>query len=193
MDNLFNIIRRIHLNAAFVTSVFLMMYFLSGLFLIMGGTFPRALKETLSEQVAVPAGRTESENITEICKRYNIYGEETVKPIAGNKKSYAYFRPAYRAEILLDGSGSTARVKISEGTFWSAMNDFHRLRGYAGSWTHRLWSLFYDLSCISLVVMALTGAYLWWKMERKKRLGIIFLFISTGLTVFTVMYLIAVC
>jgi hypothetical protein len=193
MDNLYKTIRRIHLNSAFITSVFLLMYFISGLFLMMGSVFPRALKQTVSEQAALSAGKSESENIAEICNRYHIYGDETVKIIPGNKKSYSYFRPAYRAEILLDETLPAARVKISEGTIWSVMNDFHRLRGYTGNWAHRLWSLFYDLSCISLIVMALTGVYLWWKMERKKRLGIVFLLVSTGLTLFTVMYLATVC
>ena len=97
MDNLHKTIRNIHLYSAFVTSVFLFMYSLSGVFLVMGNIFPRALKETLSENVAVTNDKPEAEAIAEICRRYNIHGEETFKIIPGNKKIYSYFRPAYRA------------------------------------------------------------------------------------------------
>lgn len=186
--------RRIHLFASLVTATFLLIHFLSGAVLVAGGQiFPRALTETLSEQISVTGSRPEADNIAEICKRYSIHGEETVKTIPGNKKSYSYFRPAYRAEILLDEAGGTARIKISEGTIWSVMNDFHRLGGYTGGWSRMLWSLLYDLSCISMIILAITGLFLWWKMERSKRLGTIFLFVSSGITVFIIMYIIAIC
>ena len=193
MDNLFNTIRRIHLYSAVLTSSFLLMYFLSGGVLIMNTLFPRALKEILTEQVSINGSKPQADNIAEICQRFNIHGEETIKDIAGSKKSYSYYRPAYRAEILIDGASGTAKIKIAEGKIWSVMNDFHRLRGYTGNWAHQIWSLFYDLSCISLIVLALTGVYLWWKKDKKKRFGILFLFASTGVTLFTILYMLAIC
>ena len=192
MDKLFKIIRGIHLYAAILTSVFLLMYFISGGIMIMHTLFPRALKETVSEQVTLNT-KPETDNIAEICSRYTIHGSETVKELAGKKRSYSYYRPAYRAEILVDQTAATARVKISEGNGASVMNDFHRLKGYTGGWTHQIWSFLYDLSCVSLIVFALTGVYLWWKKERKKRAGIIFLLASTGITVFTIIYLMVIC
>ena len=45
------------------------------------------------------------------------------------------------------------------------MNDFHRLRAYTVD--HKVWAVFYDLSCIALFVFAFTGVYLWWKLEEK--------------------------
>ena len=192
MDKLFKIIRGIHLYAAILTSVFLLMYFISGGVMIMHTLFPRALKEIVSEQVTLNA-KPEAENIAEICSRYTIYGEVTHKELPGKKKSYSYYRPAYRAEILVDQTAGTARVKISKGNGASVMNDFHRLKGYTGSWKHQIWSFLYDLSCVALIVFALTGVYLWWKKARRKSVGIIFLFVSTGITVFTVIYLITIC
>ena len=193
MDKLFNTIRRIHLYASFVTATFLLMYFLTGAFMIMGKLFPRGFTETLSEQVTVNAGMPEADIIASICNQYNIHGEVTIKNLQDNKKIYNYFRPGYRAEILVNEAVGTARVKVSQGKFPAVMNDFHRLSGYTGSWIHQLWSLWYDITCISLIVMALTGVYLWWKLERKKKTGIIFIFVSTGITVFTIMYIVAVC
>jgi hypothetical protein len=193
MDNLYNIIRKIHLYSSFVTAAFLLMFFLTGAVMIMGKIFPRPMKETFNQEVVIQEDKTEAENLGEICNRFNIQGELTVKTLAGNKKSYNYYRPSYRAEILLNEANANARVKITEGNFWAAMNDYHRLRGFTGNWAHKLWFLFYDLSCIALILMALTGVYLWWKLEKKKKAGIIFLFASTGLTIFTVMYILAVC
>jgi hypothetical protein len=193
MDKLFITIRKVHLYSSFVTAAFLLMFFLTGAVMIMGKIFPRPMKESLNQEVVIQSGKLETENIAEICKRFNIRGEETVKALPGGKKSYSYFRAAYRAEIVLYEENATARVKVTEGNFWAAMNDFHRLRGFTGNWAHKLWFLLYDLSCIALVLMAITGVYLWWKLEKKKKTGIIFLFVSTGITIFTVMYIIAIC
>ena len=193
MDNIFNTIRKIHLYAAFITSAFLLMFFLSGAVMILGKIFPRPMKETANLQVALQENKSETDNILEICKRFNIRGEETIKTLPGDKKSYSFYRAAYRAEIIVNNGGRNAMVKIREGNFWAAMNDFHRLLGFNGNWAHKLWYISYDLSCIALIVMALTGVYLWWKLEKKKKVGIVFLFLSTGLTLFTIMYILAVC
>lgn len=193
MDKIFLVIRKLHLYASFVIASFLLMYFLSGAIMIMENIFPRKNVKTLSEKVALKSNKAEAEAINEISSRYNIHGRESNITNANGGRNYTFIRPAYRADIIFVEGKDSIKVNIKEGTFWSAMNDFHRLRGYAGSWTHKVWAMLYDLSCIALLVFAFTGVYLWWKLERKKRLGTIFIFASTGITVFTIWYLMAVC
>jgi len=183
------VIRNIHLYTAFVIASFLLMYFLTGAVMITGSIFPRNYK-TLSEKFAIKNNQTEMETLGEICKQYNIYGNQS-KSADLNGRNYSYYRPGYRAEISFMESENFVLIKIDEGTFASVMNDFHRLRGYEGTWTHVIWSLLYDLCCIALFIFAFTGVYLWWKMETKKLMGVIFLLTSTAITAFTIWYIIA--
>jgi len=185
------VIRNIHLYTAFVIASFLLMYFLTGAVMIMGSIFPRNYK-TFTEKVAIKNNQTEMETLVEICKQYNIYGDQSSNTDSKGRRNYSYFRPGYRAEISFMESEDFVLIKINEGTFASVMNDFHRLRGYKGNWTHVIWSLLYDLCCIALFVFAITGVYLWWKIETKKLIGVMFLLISTGITAFTIWYIIII-
>ena len=189
MDKIFSIVRKLHLYASFVIASFLLMYFLTGAVIIMNKVFPRK-NTTLSENVALKTGQAPEDAIKEIISRYNIHGNET-RTTGPNGFTYTFIRPAYRSDITFVDKEGNFRVNIRKGTFWAAMNDFHRLRGYSG-WAHKIWAVLYDLSCIALIVFALSGIYLWWKLERKKIPGAIFLLISSGITVFTIWYLIAV-
>lgn len=192
MDKILSVIRKLHLYASFVIASFLLMYFLTGAFMIMGNIFPRKNVKTLSEKVALKNNQTEADAINEISIQYDIRGSESKITSVKGGRNYTFTRPGYRAEIIFVEGEDSIKVNIKTGTFWSAMNDFHRLRGYAG-WIHKVWAVFYDLSCLALLVFAFTGVYLWWKLERKKLPGIIFIFASTGITVFTIWYLVAVC
>lgn len=185
---MFRVIRKIHLYTSFVIASFLLMYFLTGAVMVFDDVFNRMDTKNFSEKVAIKNNRTETQTVAEICRHYNISGEESVNR-NNNENSYSYFRPGYKAELFFSKKDTSVYVKIQKGNFGRVMNDFHRLRGYKGSWTHIVWAFLYDLSCIALLIFAFSGIYLWWKLERKKQIGIIFLFASTGITVFTIWYI----
>jgi hypothetical protein len=193
MDRLFIVMRKLHLYASLVIAAFLLMYFLSGAVMIMGKTFPRRMTGIVSESTGLKENQTESGALEEICLHYKIHGRESRIANPDGRTIYAFSRPGYRAEIVFIRGESAIRINIREGTIWSVLNDFHRLKGYSGSWINMIWALFYDLSCIALLIFALTGVYLWWKLERRKLAGVLFMSFSTGLTVFTFWYLMAVC
>ena len=190
---MYSIIRKIHLYSAFVVASFLLMYFLTGAMIITEDIFPRMRAETVTGKIATRNDQTEGQTVDEICKQYDIHGEKTRGEGTNGNTNYSFFRPGYRAELVFAGGGDSVAIKINQGTFGSVMSDFHRLRGYKGSWTHWLWALLYDLSCIALLVFAISGAYLWWKLETEKLAGVLFLFVSTGITVFTIWYMLSVC
>ncbi len=192
MVKLFILIRKLHLYTSFVIASFLLMYFLTGAVLIMGKIFPRKNVKSITEKVAMINKQPEEEVVKVISGQYDIHGEKHLNSKINGGSSYIFTRPGYRAEIIFTQGQDSIQVRVRQGTFWSAMNDFHRLRGYS-TWSHKVWAVLYDLSCIALLVFAVTGVYLWWKLERKKLPGILFMFLSTGLTIFTIMYLLAVC
>lgn len=101
------------------------MYFLTGAVMITGSIFPRNYK-TFTKKIAIKNNQTEKETLGEICKQYNIYGDQS-KSADLNRRNYSYYRPGYRAEISFKESENFVSVKIDEGTFASVMNDFHRL------------------------------------------------------------------
>jgi hypothetical protein len=61
---------------------------------------------------------------------------------------------------------------------------------YGGGWLYNLWVVFYDLASLALIVFAITGVYMWYKLEGRKRLGWILLGLSFAYAGAMVLYLI---
>jgi len=191
MGKFYNTIRKVHLYTSFIIGAFLLMYFITGGVLIMHDLFPRKTQEEVSQSIPISSSINEPEIISSIKKQYNISGFEKRNAKEDGRVNYSFTRPGYTAQIMLIPGNLMAEVKIQKGTFASVMNGFHRLRGFDGL-PHFLWAIFYDLSCIALIIFSISGIYLWWKLMRQKTTGFIFLLVSTGLTLFTVLYLLAV-
>ena len=66
---------------------------------------------------------------------------------------------------------------------------FHRLHGYGGGWLYDMWVLFYDLASLSMIVFALTGIYLWWRLTKRRFWGWLCLGLSWGYAAVTVGWL----
>lgn len=186
------LLRNIHLYSAFIIGAFLLMYFVTGGVMVLESIFPRTNKHTTLQTLAIHGTSSEEKTIKDICSRFSIHGDLSMTTSADGNKTYRFIRPGYRAEVTRFHVDSV-RVNIKKGTLGSVMNDFHRLRGYEGSWIHMVWALLYDLSSISLLVFAFSGVYLWWKLEKNKKPGVVFLLASTAVTAFTILYLYEVC
>lgn len=162
--------------------------------MILEDLFPRKSEKTFVQKIAIDEKtRTKGEEgvIRDICEKYNISGKLNINETPG-QKTYNYKRPGYRADIVLKSLEDSVRIKVVNNNLASAMNDLHRLHGYQGNWINIICALMYDLCCIALLAFAFTGVYLWWKLEKNKLPGLIFLLISSGLTVFTIWYIMAI-
>ncbi len=41
----------------------------------------------------------------------------------------------------------------------------HHMRGFTGGWEYTLWAVFYDLTAVSLVIFAVTGILMWFRLK----------------------------
>ena len=63
------------------------------------------------------------------------------------------------------------------------------MHNYGGGWLYDIWVVFYDLASASLILFAISGIYLWWRLTRRKLWGWICLGISWGFAAVTICYL----
>ncbi len=189
---MYTTLRKIHLYCCFIVATFLLMYFVTGGVMVMESVFHRKSKHTTVQTLAIERNESEQKVIQAVRSKLDIEGRLRITKSSDGNSVYHFRRPGYHAELARTKEDSV-QVTIREGTFGSVMNDFHRLRGYEGTWTHMVWACMYDLSCVALLIFAFTGVYLWWKLERNKKTGVIFLLASTVTTVFTVLYIYQVC
>ena len=186
------VLRKVHLYSCFIVATFLLMYFVTGGAMVLESVFPRKSKNTTVQTLAIESNASDDKIMQGISSKFQIEGKLRITKSSEGNAVYHFRRPGYHAELARIKSDSV-RVTIKEGSLGSIMNDFHRLRGYEGKWTHIIWALLYDLSCVALVIFAFSGVYLWWKLEKDKKTGIIFFLASTVVTGFTILYLYQVC
>jgi uncharacterized iron-regulated membrane protein len=185
---MYTVLRKIHLYSCFIVASFLLMYFVTGGVMVFESVFPRKNKSTTIQTLAVEKNKSEQQVMQAIRSELGIQGRLRITQSSDGKSVYHFRRPGYQAELTRIKDDSV-RVLIKEGTLGSVMNDFHRLRGYEGNWTHKIWAFMYDLSCVGLIIFAFSGVYLWWRLEKNKMTGIAFLLTSTIITGFTILYL----
>jgi len=189
---IYRIIRGLHLYTSFVLMVFVLMYFVSGYVILHGkwfGAHPPT-KTVCEEKVATPVSSDPQELQSAVENQLGLHG----KPMPARKRNdgswqFTYSRPGDVQQAIVHPDG---RVEVTESTqnFAGTLNAFHRLHGYNGGPLYVFWAVLYDLASASMIVFALSGIYLWYKITRRRALGWALLAISFAYAGGTMLYLV---
>jgi len=76
----------------------------------------------------------------------------------------------------------TAEVTEERHGWRQTLIGFHRLHGYGGGWLYDGWAVLYDLASLSMIVFAITGVWLWYKLIPNRRLGWVLLALGFSFT-----------
>ena len=94
---------------------------------------------------------------------------------------------AFYLDVPPDGQVMKVTERIH--SFGQTMNVMHRFHGYGDGPMYNAWAALYDLASLSLIVFAVTGVVLWWKLTKNRLLGWICLLAGAGFTASMVIYL----
>ena len=187
---MYNRIRQIHLFAAFVLTVFILMYFVTGLVMIFEETFSRTDISTTTSITVIPGIRSVSDDslVVVVKSQTGARGQFLVRRNRGQRQ-IQFKHPGTETLALVPADSDSVKLIVKKKNLAATFHHFHRLHGYYGGWNYILWAFFYDLSALSMIVFAFTGVYLWYKTERVKWPGFLILLVSTLITAFTIYYL----
>jgi hypothetical protein len=183
-------IRQIHLFAAFVLMVFVLMYFISGFVMIYEETFDRKDISVMESALKIPGiGITKGDTLVSTLKeklavrgQYQIRGNASVTTVN-------FRHPGTEVKVVIDNASDSVTYTVRKKNFVAILHQFHRLHGYEGGWNYNLWAFAYDLSAASMIIFAFTGVYLWYETERTKWPGWLTLAAFTMFTAYTLYYL----
>ena len=182
---MFNRIRQIHLFAAFILTVFVLMYFVTGLVMIFENQFQRKDNSVITVTKEIPEIHVASGDqlVTAVRKHFEVSGQYQVRQ--EKEQTVISFRhPGTEATVVIPNHSDAVTLTTRKKNFVSALHHFHRLHG-----NYRIWSFVYDLSAISMIVFAITGVYLWYKTERVRWPGWLILAAFALFIAFTIHYL----
>ena len=184
-------LRKLHLYAEFIVLGFLLMYFLTGYMMTHSHWFPKPEPEVSIQTFSldVPENMNPEQLSEYVQNKHNLRGKQQPPQINNEGKiTLNYVRPGYHYQAP---DRQTLEVKTTKQNMYATFVVFHRLHGYGGGWVYNLYILMMDLSSIALIVFALTGFYMWFKLLGKRALGWILLaisFVYTFLIVYAFLY-----
>ena len=190
---MYDTVRKVHLYAGMALVAFVVMYFVTGYVLIHHEWFPRGEPNvTTWEESLTPApGATPEEFSALLQKQFDLSGKR--QPPQRKKDGsweFEYFRPGVLHEATVNPAGDRVTIKRSDFGAAQTLVGFHRLHGYGGGWLYDVWMVVFDLASFSMILFAVTGIYLWYKLTKRRALGWAVLATGFAFAAGTVIYLV---
>ena len=181
-------IRQLHLFSSLILSVFVLMYFVTGLVMIFEEEFKRENEEVnIRDAFIKPPILNEESLVDQLQQKYDLEGQYNIQ-MQEQQAIVNFGHPGTTARAVISFDVDSVFIVKRKGNFVNILHQFHRLHGYHGGFNYYTWALAYDLSALSMIVFALSGLYLWFKSEREKITGWVLFIASTCLTAATIIY-----
>ncbi len=88
-------------------------------------------------------------------------------------------RPGTEYKITYSRARGEAKVRTLRANFMSMLNSLHHVAGFwRGDGLQKTWAGFVGVVSVGLILLALTGIYLWFKLFNERTVGIVLLVIS---------------
>jgi hypothetical protein len=191
----YTLLRRLHLTCAFVLMAFVVMYFVTGYVLTHGDWFGQATVDKQERTVVLDSGRLgaqpdEAGFAAALQEQTGIRGQRSPGRREGDRSwRFQYFRPGHLATVMVSPDLRSAQVTEQHLGWQRILIGFHRLHGYGGGWLYDLWAVLYDLASLSMIVFAVTGVWLWFRLAGRYWPGLVILGAGLALTLATAGYL----
>lgn len=189
--------RKIHIYAGMFSMLFIIFFGVSGFMLnhrwSIWNWFATRVETTRDVTVQIPSDGTDLQKARAILKQLGVDGEihRIVSEPVKQTFSFDVQRPGQFANVKLDASNGTGTLKTTDFNAWSILHIMHIFTGHGDKnwvWAN-VWKFFSDLTAIIMVVLALTGFYMWWNLKTARRWGLIFLELGAAVFVLLVWFL----
>jgi len=174
-------IRNTHLLIGLFAFLFLLMYGVSAVQMAHNRWFNNKPAVTESE-IALKAGVSDARAVArELMDRHGLRGELAQVRKTGDGLSFRIVRPGTVYEIAYSPETGNAKVRTSVANIMGMLNRIHHIGGLWHDFTlTNIWAVFVGLVSVALILLSLTGIYLWFKIHTERVVGVILLTLSVG-------------
>jgi len=183
-------LRNTHLFLGLFSCLFVLMYGISSVAMVHTSWFPR--RPAISESritVSAEAASSARALARELMDRHGIRGELVGAQTTPDGFRFRISRPGLHHFVTYSNGSAEARVEKRVVGVIHTLSDIHHVSGLESEdWLANVWGFFIGIVSVGLIVLALTGIYLWFKIHTERLTGSILLAISLGYSL-TVMLL----
>jgi len=185
---LYALLRDIHVYCAFITIVFLLMYFITGFLMVRRDWFdgePEVITETVD--ITIPSGMDQKSISGYLGEALDLRGRSRHWKNNDGVLFFEYNTLSQRTLVRIAQNLEEISVEKRILTPHQTIIAFHRLHNYGGGILYNLYILMMDLTSFGLILFAVTGAYLWLKTLPSWKWGLVMLSLGMGYTLWVIL------
>jgi hypothetical protein len=184
--NIYKVIRKIHLIASMIMFSFLLMYVITGIILINRSLFNIPEVTVSRDKILVENGmiKDEAREFARYLKEeLNLKGRVSYNKDWQENWLFHYNFPGDNYRLTLRPENDTIYIKRSqqERTLFTVTQQMHVMRGYKGGWAYTVWAVMYDVSCLAMLVFAISGILIWFRIRKSYKYG--WWFLASGIII----------
>jgi hypothetical protein len=180
--------RRLHFYLGLYFIFFIWLFSISGLVLNHGkwpfaDFWPEREETSSTHAIAIPVADGDLEAARALMSQLGIVGEvnSTERDPTGQEFKFQVTRPGQTVNVEADFAARSAEVKEIRVNAWGVMSALHHFTGVSMDdperqrdwWLTTLWSIAMDAIALGLVLLVASGLYLWYRLKRKRALGLV--------------------
>jgi hypothetical protein len=170
-----NLTRKIHLISSMIMFSFLLMYLVTGIIKMNHKLFevPPVEEVEYTLPVEKTMNGTAREYSNYLIEEFDLKGRITFNKNNQEDWVFHFNFPGNNVQITLTPVQDSLYFHIwkQEMTFFTVANRMHIQRGFKGGWAYTAWAIMYDVSCVAMIVFALTGILMWYRARKRFRYG----------------------
>jgi hypothetical protein len=179
--------RRLHFYLGLYFLFFIWLFSISGLVLNHGkwpfaDFWPDRDERTTTRSVAMPIFDGDLDAAHALMRQLGLAGEvnSTERSPTGDAFEFQVTRPGRTITVEADLGAGSARVTEIRVNAWGILSALHHFTGVSLDdpgrerdwWLTTVWSVAMDAIALGLVVLVASGLYLWYRLKRKRTLGL---------------------
>ena len=176
------LLRNTHLFLGLFSCAYLLMYGISAA--QMGHRSWFKLQPTVTEsRMTVPAEIVSNPRLValELMNRNGLRGELRDLNVRDGGYSFSIVRPGTIHDVQHKEPGVEMVVRTNTAGFMAMLNRIHHAAGlWHEYWVINMWGVFVAVVSVALILLALSGIYLWFKIHAERRVGATLLTLSLG-------------
>ncbi len=187
--NFYQTTRTIHFYTAAVTGSFLLLFFITGFFLVRYSWFDHEEKEGEIQELllSIPSYANEQELAYWLKEELEITGKlDWIDKKKDGKMTIEFQNPREAHIIQLEADRRTVTYERRSHSIYDTLSVLHRTHKYGKEIWYNIYLVLMDVASLSLLVFAITGIYLWLKVIKQKWLGWVMLLAGFGYTLWVV-------
>ncbi|MEO7650631.1 MAG: PepSY-associated TM helix domain-containing protein [Bryobacteraceae bacterium] len=178
---MYKFLRNTHLLLGVFSCAFLLMYGVSSVQMAHNKWFntkPTVTEAKWTLAVGVADARVVAR---ELMDHHGLRGELIQIRKNGGKTTFRLIRPGAQNEVAYDPVSGETAVRTSTTNFMGMMNRIHHVGGVWHDYVLiNLWGVMVAVISVALVILGVTGIYLWFKIHTERVIGLLLLGLSLG-------------